>query len=143
MAIVFVSPRRRQTIFFASVAVFFTLFVIVVALIVFFAKPKKVSEQVAFKRPNIQINLSVLDSNELKVLLPLDPIQYNFIYQATQKDGKSASGKILAVDQADATAKLSAQNLIVNKIEQESPGRENPFGIYYQQQTTTQNLKKK
>ena len=132
MAIVFVSPKKKQITFFVSIGGFFLFILILIALIVFLSKPAVVSEGEIFKKPNININLSVLDSNELKSLFPLDPVQYVFFYQANTEKGKSASGKITATDEDDAKAKLTDMKLSNIEVQKELTGRDNPFDVYYQ-----------
>ena len=142
MAIVFVSPRKKQITFLVSIATFFLFIVIIVSLIVFLSKPTVVSEDQVFKKPNIVINISVLDSDELKNLVPIDPVQYDFNYVGTGEGGKLVSGKITALSLDDATAKLTAMKFVGLKVEQELAGRDNPFGVYYQIAPII-NLKKK
>lgn len=142
MAIVFVSPRKRQITFFASIAVFFLFVVIIISLIVFLSKPTVVLEDQVFKKPNIALNLSVLDSNELKALILIDQVQYDFIYEAITDKGKSITGKISALSEDDAISKLEAMKFTNIKASQEPVGRDNPFSIYYQISPTINLIKK-
>lgn len=132
MAIVFVSPRRKQIIFSALIVSVFILIIIVIALIIFLSKPTPVLESQVFKKPNININLSVLDSDELKALTPMPEMEYNFIYQASDKSGKVVVGNVLAVLEKEAIAKLEAMDLHGISVVKEQTGRDNPFGVYYQ-----------
>lgn len=134
MAIVFVSPRKKQITFFTLIAGFFVLAIIIIALIVFFSKPVVVSEDQVFKKPNISINFSVLDSDELKKLALLDPIQHNYIYSAVTEAGKSVEGKISAVSEDDAKTKLTEMKLSSIVLQKDPIGRKEPFDVYYQQQ---------
>jgi hypothetical protein len=101
-------------------------------LIVFLSKPVAISENQVFKKPNISVNFSVLESDQLKALIPMDPIQYDFTYKATTEAGKEITGKISAISQEAAVAKLTEMKLSDITAEKDAIGRENPFGAYYQ-----------
>lgn len=132
MAIVFVSPKRKQLSFFAMIASIFVLILIIIIFIVFLIKPKPISDTKVFKKPDIKINFLVLDSEELKNLNVLDPIEYQFKYTALTKLGEDVFGKITAVSEQEAKNKLEKNELTGIELEIEEIGRDNPFNIYYQ-----------
>ncbi len=132
MAIVFVSPRRKQLTFILTILGIFVFLILGVFLIMFFMTPKTVTQEQPFIKPNINLNLAILDSNELKKLLPLEEIERQYIYTAKDKEGKEVSGKISAVSEQLAKEALENDKLIILKLEKEISGRDNPFNIYYQ-----------
>lgn len=139
MAIVFVSPRKKQITLIIIIASIFAVFLIGIFLVIFLFGSSNESNQIVFKKPNIKIDFSVLDSDQLKNLIALDPIEYVFIYNAIDSAGKNITGKITAVSQDAAQAKLQALKYNVGTLEIEKNGRENPFDSYYQ---VIQNTKK-
>lgn len=131
MAIVFVSPRKKQIISLLSIAGFFLLALIIISLVVFFAQPGQPASNKTFKKPNLNIDFSLLDSQELKALLPLDQMELQFEYQATDSKGGEVSGKISAISEDVARSKLEASGFKEIKIKKDSAGRVNPFDSYY------------
>jgi hypothetical protein len=133
MAIVFVSPKKKQILFFSLIAGFFLLLLLTIILFVFLMKPEPIPAEKVFKKPNINIDFSILDSEQLKNLNQLDPIEYVFTYNAMSELGKTVSGRITAVSDVAAIKKLEEIKLSSIEVKRESLGRENPFNIYYQQ----------
>jgi uncharacterized SAM-binding protein YcdF (DUF218 family) len=133
MAIVFVSPKKKQILFFSLIVGFFLILLFTVILFVFLMKPEAIPQEKVFKKPNINIDFSILDSQQLKNLNQLDPIEYVFTYKAMSEEGSAVSGRITAVSEASAIAKLEQINLSSIELKKESLGRENPFNIYYEQ----------
>ena len=68
MAIVFVSPKKKQILFFSLIAGFFLLLLLTIILFVFLMKPEAMPAEKVFKKPNINIDFSILDSERLKEL---------------------------------------------------------------------------
>lgn len=141
MAIVFVSPRQKQRLFLTGIIALFVLILITISLFVFLSKPNSSILSQSFKKPDIKVNLAVLDSDQLKYFSVAEKVDQQFIYKATATDGKIVNGKILAVSEVQAEEKLRNMNLSNITIEGTAPGRVNPFIIYYQNQTT-QTIKK-
>lgn len=137
MAIVFVSPKKKQILFFSLIIGFFLVLLFTIILFVFLLKPEAMPIEKVFKKPNINIDFSILDSDQLKNLNQLEAIEYVFIYNAIAELGKTVSGKITAVSEASAISKLEEIKLSNIELKRESLGRENPFNIYYQQNIVT------
>ncbi|KKP32965.1 MAG: hypothetical protein A2312_02410 [Candidatus Staskawiczbacteria bacterium RIFOXYB2_FULL_32_9] len=133
MAIVFVSPKKKQILFFSLIAGFFLLLLLTIILFVFLMKPEAMPAEKVFKKPNINIDFSILDSERLKELNQLEAIEYVFTYNAMSELDKIVSGKITAVSESAAVIKLEEIKLSSIELKRESLGRENPFNIYYQQ----------
>ncbi|TSC95038.1 MAG: hypothetical protein CEN87_50 [Parcubacteria group bacterium Licking1014_1] len=142
MAIVFISPKQRQKIFFLGIIILFLLVLVVISLSVFLAKTKEVPPEQVFNRPKINVNINILESNEIKGLVPFAEMETEFSYEALTEKGKGEKGKVLAVSIEEARKILEGLNLSVVKIEEVGIGRENPFEPYYQTITSTKTKKK-
>lgn len=73
MAIIFVSIRKRQRMFFLGISLMLILALAIISLgVVFpeFRTPSKVVVQEVFNAPDVKINFNVLDSAEVKNLEP-------------------------------------------------------------------------
>jgi hypothetical protein len=132
MAIVFVSPKKKQKIFFTAIILASLFFVVAVSLGVFLSKAKKVPISEVFLKPEISIDFSFLSSDLLESLEALSKMQIQFDYQAITEDGKKAAGKISATTIEEAKKLLEGQNLKDIVLEKTKAGRENPFAPYYQ-----------
>lgn len=72
MAIVFVSPQKKQKIFITAASALLAVF-LVAAFVVFLVpelrnKPIEISEEEAYKTPDIKINFDIIDSEKVKDL---------------------------------------------------------------------------
>ncbi|MEK7080315.1 MAG: hypothetical protein AAB925_00585 [Patescibacteria group bacterium] len=130
MAIVFISPKQRQKMFFMGITILFVLFLLVVASLVFLAKPKPVAPEIVFNRPKIDINLDVLDSEQVRFLEPAVQMDLQFKYTAATKKGVKTSGIITAVSEEEAQKILQGMQLSGIVLEEAKMGRENPFTPY-------------
>ena len=115
---------------------------VVISLSVFLAKTKEVPPEQVFNRPKINVNINILESNEIKGLVPFAEMETEFSYEALTEKGKGEKGKVLAVSIEEARKILEGLNLSVVKIEEVGIGRENPFEPYYQTITSTKTKKK-
>ena len=66
MAVVFISPKQRQKMFFMGIAGTLVVFLTIVTLLVFLSKPKMVSTTQVFQKPEISIDFAVLDAEQVK-----------------------------------------------------------------------------
>ena len=92
MAIVFISPKEKQKVFFKGVAIFAILFLIVIFLIVFLPwfvnKSQDIPMETSSKELNIAINLNIMDSDKVKDLEPfIEEIGKRFVYEAFRRIG--------------------------------------------------------
>lgn len=113
--------------FFTGIIVLFSLFLLVISLLVFLAKPKPVAEQLVFNRPKIDINLQVLESEQVKNLKPVMQMDLQFKYTAISDKGANISGIITAVSKEEAQKILLGMKLSIASLEEAKLGRENPF----------------
>jgi hypothetical protein len=130
MAVVFISPKQRQNMFFTGITVVVGLFLIVVASVVFFSQPKEVAQELVFNKPKVSINFEVLDSEQFKDLQSFSGMQMQFTYKATTKDGKDKEGYISAESIEKAEAMLTELGYTVTQIKEAATGRDNPFVDY-------------
>jgi hypothetical protein len=142
MAIIFVSPKKKQVTLLIMIIGFFAIALIAIFLIIFLLKPEAVLQDNVFQKPNIKIDFAVLDSDQLKSLVQLSQIEYQFIYSAVTELGKEVTGKVVAISIEQAEEKLKSDKLVNIKLELEKSGRENPFNVYYET-TTTKSTKTK
>lgn len=131
MAIVFVSPKQRQKMFFLGITILFLLVLSIIGTFVFFSKPKYTAAEVAFIKPKIKINFEVLDLEKVKGSLLMGRIEKEFAYLAITDEGEEATGSIFVATRGDAKKILEDSGLIVATLEEVEIGRENPFTPYY------------
>ena len=132
MAVVFISPKQRQKMFFMGITVVFLLFLIVISLGVFWAKPSEVSSVLVFNKPKVNIDMAVFDLDEFKNLQPTSQMQTQYSYKALTKDGKPDDGFISATSKDEAMSVLTSKELTVTELKEAEIGRDNPFTPYYQ-----------
>jgi len=133
MAVVFISPKKRQKVFFMGITAGFLIFLIVVSFLVFLSKPMNYSSTVlVFNKPKVNIDMSVFNSNQFKNLLPLTIMQLQYSYTATDKNNKKQTGFISAASEAEARTILQAMQLAISEIKEVEVGRDDPFVPYYQ-----------
>jgi len=132
MAIVFISPKRKQkTLFFSLIAVI-SLFLIIIVLKIFLIKPKSIPPELVFKPPRIDINFKILKSEQVKNLEVFEGIKKKFNYRGRAETGEIQSGEIITVSQEKALEILEKRGLSQIELEEVEIelGRENPFIIY-------------
>lgn len=131
MAVVFISPKQRQKMFFVGITIMFLLFVILISLGVLFAKPKPVSPLIVFNKAKVNLNMSILDTDQFKNLQPFSQMEPQYSYKATTKANKPKNGFITATSPDQARTILQDMGLTVADIQVVQPGRDNPFIPYY------------
>ncbi len=132
MAVVFISPRKRQKVFFMGITIIFLLFLLAVFLGVFLAKPKQATQTVVFNKPKVDINMNIFDSDQFKDLKPFIKMEMQYSYTATTESDQPRSGFITAASIDQARERLISMGLTVIKLEEAEIGRDNPFTPYYQ-----------
>jgi predicted tellurium resistance membrane protein TerC len=131
MAVVFISPKQRQKVFFMGITIAFLLFLIIISLTVFLSGPKDVSPVLVFNKPKVNIDMSVFDSEQFKNLQPFDQMQIQYAYKATTKDKKQVSDFVSADSEEHAKTILEGMGLTVTDLKPVEIGRDNPFTPYY------------
>jgi hypothetical protein len=130
MAVVFISPKKRQKSFFFAITIALVLFLAVMSLWIFLARPNIPAASVAFNKPKITIDLKILDSNQFKDLEHFELMPLQFRYSAENAKKITVSGTISAVSKEDALKVLEQRGLTVNELEEINVGRDNPFVPY-------------
>ena len=130
MAVVFISPKQRQKMFFTGITVVFLLFLLAISLGVFLSKPKEISQSLVFNKPKVNINMDVFDSDQFGNLQPFTEMKTLYSYKAT-KDRKPKEGFITSVSKEQARIDLESQGLDVTELKETEIGRDNPFIPYY------------
>jgi len=132
MAIVFISPRQRQKIFFQGITIFFILIVGMIALIVFLSKPREVPQPLVFTKPKVKIEMDIIGSEEFKYLKAFVGIQPQFHYVGYDEKGKKLQGLLNAESEEEAREKLKMMGISsIEELKEILPGRENPFSPYF------------
>jgi hypothetical protein len=139
MAVVFISPKQRQKMFFMGITILFLLFMGFISLSVFVAKPKEVSTGLVFNKPKVNIDMSIFETEQFRTLGEFTHMQNQYSYTVSTQDGKKKTGYIQAETLEEAEKKLIDQGYIVDEIQLAKIGRTNPFTPYYK--TTTQQNK--
>lgn len=131
MAIVFVSPKQRQKMFFLGITILFLLFLLAVGLFVFLSPPKTYEPESVFIKPDIKVNFEILDSIEVRDRAIMGRIGREFYYVMKTLDGEEITGNIFAESFEKAEEVLKESGLILVSLEEAEVGRENPFAPYY------------
>jgi hypothetical protein len=131
MAVVFISPKERQKVFFMGITIIFVLFLIFVSSMVFLSKAKEVSPELVFNKPKVAIDMSVFESDQFKNLQPFPEMEMQYSYKALTQKNEGRTGFINAASKEEATKKLVDMGLTVSEIKEVETGRDNPFIPYY------------
>ena len=131
MAVVFISPKQRQKMFFIGITVMFLLFLAVISFGVFLYEPKKVSPMLTFNKPKVNIDMKVFDSDQFKNLQPFVGMSTQYSYKAFTKNNKIETGFISSSSADQARKTLEGKGLNVSEIKEVIVGRDNPFVSYY------------
>ena len=137
MAVIFISPKQRQKMFFLGITIMFLLFLVVISFGVFLSKPEEVSPILVFNRPKVNIDMTIFDSEQFKELQPFPEMETQYSYTALTKAKTQQTGFISAVSQDQAETILQGMGLTVSEIKEVEVGRVNPFTPYYQTATKT------
>lgn len=131
MAVVFISPKQRQKMFFVGITIMFLIFLIVVSLGVFVIQPREVSQKIVFNETKVNIDMKVFDSDQFKKLqsFPEMPIQYSYKARIGVTSNYQ-TGFILAANMEEARGNLLIRGLNVVEIKEAEIGRDNPFEQY-------------
>lgn len=132
MAVVFISPKQRQKVFFLGITVIFLLFLVFISLVVFFSKPKQASTVLVFNKAKVSIDMAIFDLDQFKNLQPFTEMQTQFVYNAVTKDKKPVTGFITAASINDAQKVLESMGMTSIDLKEAEIGRDNPFEPYYQ-----------
>jgi uncharacterized membrane protein YkgB len=134
MAIVFISPKKKQTLFFRGIILSLVLFLSIVSFIVllpeFFNKNQNVPVDLSSGDQGIAINFNFLDSDRVKNLEPFVVSQAEFSYIVKDKDGKQVAGNISAHSKQEAKTLLENSEFTIINLQEMNAGKSNPFAAY-------------
>lgn len=138
MAIVFVSPKKKQKIFFTITALIMTLFLVGVSLIALLPEFKEglaiipINIETGYITvPEVKINFNVVDSDSVRKLEPFVILEPEFSYVAQDSTGKQLTGMLLASSQNQAETILKGMGLTIIEIREVNAGKQEPFIPYY------------
>ncbi|MCX6719853.1 MAG: hypothetical protein NTV36_01985 [Candidatus Staskawiczbacteria bacterium] len=132
MAVVFISPKKRQKTLMLVIIGGFLVLLIIISSGVLLSPPKEVSPELIFNKPKVDINIKIIDSDQFKNLQAFTEMDVQYIYEARTADKKQKTGSVTAVSEDEARAMLESMGLTVTKLEKSKVGRDNPFIPYYQ-----------
>ena len=132
MAVVFISPKQRQRMFFMGITVMLLLFLAVISSGVFLSKPKEVSPVLVFNKPKVNIAMRIFDSDQFKNLQPFTEMKTQYSYKVLTRNNQPSSGFISATSIDQAKTILEDIGLLVTEIKEAEIGRGNPFTPYFQ-----------
>jgi hypothetical protein len=141
MAIVFISPKGKQRLFFTGMAMLSIAVFMVVGLFIlipdFFGRNKYTPTKralteadIATVNINFKFDFSIMDSAKVKNLKLFDQIETSFAYVVVDQQGKQIIGNVSAVDQGNAQKALESNGYKVVEIKEANIGRNNPFVSY-------------
>jgi len=131
MAVVFISPKQRQRMFFVGITVVFLLFLVVVSFGVFLVKPQIAPSVLVFNKPKVDINMSVFDSDQFKNLQLLPEMETQYSYKAITSNNVVKTGFVTATSLDQARTILQGMGLNVTELKEVDIGRADPFIPYY------------
>ena len=132
MAVVFISPKKRQKVFFMGIVIGFSLFVLFFSLAVFLAQPKKVAQELVFNKPKITIDTTIFDSEQFKDLAFFEEIENQYQYTVyTDSINKTTTAFITGTSKEQVQLTLEEMGYTVVEIKETGTGRNNPFTPYY------------
>lgn len=136
MAIVFISPKKKQRLIFWAFSLGLVLVLMLISAVSLLPEIKNeltiVPEQSSVAAPDVSIDFTIIDSQKIKDLESFDGVAMDFSYQAKDAAGKSVSGQISAASLDLARQTLEKQGLLVSSIQPVQAGRSDPFNAYYQ-----------
>jgi len=136
MAIVFVSPKQRQRMFFTAILAITGLFVAAFSLVVFLAKPSASPDKVVLNRPKVDVNIAILDSERVKSFLQVEKMELSFRYSAKTKTGQKKTGILSASSEEEARQMLGKLGYLDISVKEATSGRLNPFTRYSEAEET-------
>ncbi|MEK7124545.1 MAG: hypothetical protein AAB877_02590 [Patescibacteria group bacterium] len=134
MAIIFISPKKRQRKLIIAVTALLSLIVIAVFFTTFFPEIRDRIISIPVTEvsdvPEIKINFNAVNSEQVKNLELFEEIKTDFSYTAKDKNGLQVAGTIVAISKNSALRTLRDSGLEVLTIQQANIGRKEPFSPY-------------
>ena len=134
MAITFVPRDKKKTLFRSIITIFLVLILFITPFLIFSPLFTGQSKDIFIEevnRPDIGIDFSIIDSDEVKNLETFLVPQIEFSYKALDKNNKQVTGRIFANDENDAKNNLSNSGFKNINLEEVNIGKKEPFVPYY------------
>jgi hypothetical protein len=131
MAVVFISPKKRQRTFFVAITLAFLLFLTFISLGIMSSSPPESESLIVFNKAKINIDMSIFDSPKFKNLQSPSEMGIQYKYKALTKSKIVEEGFISAGSMEKAKKILEDNGLSVTSLVEGTTGRENPFIPYY------------
>ncbi len=133
MAIVFVSAKAKQAVFFRTTAIL-VISTLLVAFLVFIITGLWGSGKMAIKggpgQPDIAINLNIADSAKISNLEPFYSLETEFAYLVLDENQQQVEGNISAFTKEEAQKSLESSGFKVLNLKEAGLGRNQPFISY-------------
>ncbi len=136
MAIVFISPKQKQKTVIKIILILLVLLLVIGSLVILIPKflnaTPSAKVKVSFSKPDVIINLDILNSEKVKNLNLFSNLETEFVYVVKNQQGKLVTGNILALTPFDAQNLLEESGFKVVSLKEVNIGRSEPFTSYYQ-----------
>ncbi len=136
MAIVFISPQQKQKTIIKIIVGLLALLLVAGSLVIFIPKfinaPAKAKIKVSFAKPDVIINLDIINSEKVKNLNLFSNLETEFVYVVKNQQGNLITGNIVALTPFDAQKLLEESGFKVVSLKEINIGRSEPFTSYYQ-----------
>lgn len=132
MAIILISSKKRQNKLVGIMTVFLALVLFSIPLVLlnpWLKREPQIPVEETYK-PEIKVNIAIIDSQKVKDLVPFTFLQKNFSYTAEDKNGLKVAGRVSAGSQEEAKVNLEKIGLKLLTIEDTVLGRSQPFIPY-------------
>lgn len=106
------------------------------SIFVLLSPPQQVETVLVFSKPPVNVDVSVLDTDQFKNLQSFTPMEKQYAYSAKDKDNIQLAGSISAESEELARKMLEDKGWTVLELKEVKIGRDNPF-IPYQAVKTT------
>lgn len=134
MAIIFISPKKKQRTFFIIITVILALALFTIGVMAllpeFNRRLAKTDNGYVISIPEVMINFNLLDSERVKAMASFQPLLLEYRYVAANSALQKQEGVIFASSQEEAESLLKQQGLKVELLEEKNVGRSEPFVSY-------------
>jgi len=131
MAVVFISPKKRQRTFFVAITLGLLAFLGFISLGVMSSTPPEIDTAIVYNKAKINIDMSVFDSDRFKNLKSSTEMGVQYAYKVVTKSKLTEEGFISSSSETLARKKLEDNGLTVISLKETGAGRDNPFVPYY------------
>ena len=127
MAVVFISPKKKQRRFLMGVGASFLILILIVFFFAFARKPSPAELNITFNKPKVTMNFGIFNTDEFNRLEMFESIPFQFFYIAQDSEEQEVNGIISAESKEEARTALETAGLTVVDLQDVEFGRDNPF----------------